>query len=62
MREDITIRNTAPHPVACVVTLAADADFADLFEVKGKRTQPGPSASAVAAASTLTFQSPAGRA
>ena len=56
MREDITIRNTAPHPAACVVTLAAAADFADLFEVKSKRTQPGPSASAVAAASTLTFQ------
>ncbi len=56
MREDITIRNTAQHPAACVVTLAAAADFADLFEVKGKRTQPGPSASAVAAASTLTFQ------
>jgi glycogen debranching enzyme len=56
MREDITIRNTAPLPAACAVTLAAAADFADLFEVKSGQTRGAPSISAVARASTLTFQ------
>jgi len=56
MREDITIRNTAPLPAACVVVLAAAADFADLFEVKVGRTHTGQSASAVAGASMLTFR------
>ncbi|HBW20213.1 MAG: glycogen debranching N-terminal domain-containing protein [Streptosporangiaceae bacterium] len=35
MREDVIIRNTSARSVRCVVTLDADADFADLFEVKG---------------------------
>jgi glycogen debranching enzyme len=56
MREDIAILNTAPLPAACVVTLAAAADFADLFEVKGGRTRAGRCASAVAGASMLSFQ------
>ena len=56
MREDITIRNTAALPAACLVTVAAAADFADLFEVKRGQTQAGPSASAVAGTSALTFQ------
>ena len=37
MREDVTIQNTALLPATCTVTLAADADFADLFEVKDGR-------------------------
>ncbi len=41
MREDITLRNSAPHAVICVLVLAVDADFADLFEVKGGRV-PAP--------------------
>ena len=36
MREDITLRNTSAKPKRCVITLAAEADFADLFEVKGQ--------------------------
>jgi glycogen debranching enzyme len=56
MREDITIRNTASHPAACLVTLAAAADFADLFEVKRGQTRAGPSARTVAGTSALTFQ------
>jgi len=56
MREDITIRNTAPLPAACMVTLTAAADFADLFEVKRGQTRAEPPARVVAAASTLTFQ------
>jgi glycogen debranching enzyme len=56
MREDITIRNTAPLPAACLVTLAAAADFADLFEVKRGQVRAWPSARTVAGTSALTFQ------
>jgi glycogen debranching enzyme len=35
--EDITIHNYAPHPAKCVIEIAVDADFADLFEVKERR-------------------------
>jgi glycogen debranching enzyme len=48
MREDITLRNTSAKPTRCVLALAAAADFADLFEVKG-RSKPRTSASVVAA-------------
>jgi hypothetical protein len=40
MREDVTLQNTALLPATCIVTLAADADFADLFEVKDGRVRP----------------------
>ncbi|HEY1323169.1 MAG TPA: glycogen debranching N-terminal domain-containing protein [Streptosporangiaceae bacterium] len=54
MREDITIRNTARQPAQVTVTLAADADFADLFEVKAG--QPGRAPAGVAATgATLSF-------
>jgi glycogen debranching enzyme len=39
LREEILIRNPAGEPTACTVTLAAEADFADLFEVKDGRVQ-----------------------
>jgi glycogen debranching enzyme len=39
MREDVTIRNTAARPARCIVALAADTDFADLFEVKAGRSR-----------------------
>jgi glycogen debranching enzyme len=39
LREDILIRNFAGEPVACTVTIAVEADFADLFEVKEGRVQ-----------------------
>ena len=48
LREDITIRNTAARTVRCVLAISADADFADLFEVKG-RSKPRASASVHAA-------------
>ncbi|GAA1271860.1 amylo-alpha-1,6-glucosidase [Arthrobacter pascens] len=35
--EQITVRNYAPAPAECVVSLRVDADFADLFEVKEAR-------------------------
>jgi len=56
MREDITIRNTAARTVRCVIELAADADFADLFEVKG-RSKPRTAASVHAADSALVITS-----
>src|SRR5215472_13549326 len=36
MREDITLRNTSAKGRRFRLTLAAEADFADLFEVKGR--------------------------
>ena len=39
MREDIVIRNFGDEPVPCVVELAVDVDFADLFEVKEGRVE-----------------------
>ena len=36
MREDITLRNTSARSRRFQVKLAAEADFADLFEVKGR--------------------------
>jgi len=52
MREDITIRNTAARTVRCTLELGVDADFADLFEVKG-RSKPRASVSVHAADSAL---------
>ena len=37
--EEITIRNYSPEEVECVVTVSAESDFADLFEVKEARVQ-----------------------
>jgi glycogen debranching enzyme len=37
--EEITIRNYSPDEAECVVTLSAESDFADLFEVKEARVQ-----------------------
>ena len=57
MREDITLRNTAARTVRCALELAADADFADLFEVKER---PGrEQAASVRAADAGTGRSPA---
>jgi glycogen debranching enzyme len=56
MREDITIRNTARRPAHLTVTLTADADFADLFEVKAGRARSA-AARVSAVGSTLTFHS-----
>jgi len=55
MREDITIHNTAGLSATVTVTLTADADFADLFEVKAGLAQPAAAVQAAATGSTLTF-------
>ncbi|CAN5696268.1 glycogen debranching N-terminal domain-containing protein [soil metagenome] len=39
MREDIAIRNFSDEAMPCLVELAIDADFADLFEVKEGRVE-----------------------
>jgi glycogen debranching enzyme len=41
IREDLTVQNPGPEPVACTVVLAVEADFADLFEVKAGRAGRG---------------------
>lgn len=41
MREDIRLRNFAEQPAHCLVELVLGADFADLFEVKEGRADPG---------------------
>ena len=56
MREDITLRNTAPRPKRCVLALTAEADFADLFEVKG-RSKPRTVATTNTADSALVITS-----
>jgi glycogen debranching enzyme len=40
LREELVIRNPAGEPTACTATVAVDADFADLFEVKEGRVRP----------------------
>jgi glycogen debranching enzyme len=57
MREDVTIRNTASLAATCIVTLATDADFADLFEVKDGRARPQAAASPSAGDAALRFTS-----
>jgi len=42
MREDITLRNYGPEPAAVEVSLAVEADFADLFLVKEHRLAQAP--------------------
>ncbi len=37
MREDLTVRNYGTEPAYCALEIEADADFADLFEVKEGR-------------------------
>ncbi len=56
MREDITLRNTSARSTRFSLALTAEADFADLFEVKG-RAKPRAVASAGTADSGLVITS-----
>src|SRR5580698_4387790 len=56
MREDITLRNTSSKTKRFRVTVIAEADFADLFEVKG-RSKSRAGASTALADSGLTITS-----
>src|SRR5215467_14993152 len=48
MREDITLRNTSARARRFRLTLVAEADFADLFEVKGRSRARAAATTAVA--------------
>src|SRR5215469_7077903 len=48
MREDITLRNTSARARRFRLTLVAEADFADLFEVKGRSRARASATTAVA--------------
>jgi glycogen debranching enzyme len=39
LREDLRLINPSAEPAACMLTVTADADFADLFEVKAGRAR-----------------------
>jgi len=39
MREDIVLRNLSREPAGCLLTIAVDADFADVFDVKEGRVR-----------------------
>jgi glycogen debranching enzyme len=60
MREDVTIHNTASRPASCVLAMAADADFADLLEVKHGPPHWQPGVSVDASDSELVISSPDG--
>jgi glycogen debranching enzyme len=55
MREDIVLRNLGPEPVGVTVTVAADADFADLFAVKEGRVHTPHGLAVDIGATSLTF-------
>ena len=60
MREDVTIQQHRLAARHLRVTLAADADFADLFEVKDGRARPQAAASTSATALHAEVRQPAG--
>jgi glycogen debranching enzyme len=55
MREDVVLRNLGPEPVGVTVTVAADADFADLFAVKEGRVHTPHGVGVDIGATSLTF-------
>ncbi|RJL25115.1 glycogen debranching N-terminal domain-containing protein [Bailinhaonella thermotolerans] len=58
MREDVTLTNMAGEPAACVVTLLAGSDVADLFEVKSDRVRHVGDVEGGAERGALRFYSP----
>jgi glycogen debranching enzyme len=55
MREDVVLRNLGPEPVGVTMTVAADADFADLFAVKEGRVHAPHGLAVDIGATSLTF-------
>ena len=55
MRIDLEIRNVGVTPADCTVTVAADTDFADLFQVKEGRLPTGVDVHRSVQDGTLTF-------
>jgi glycogen debranching enzyme len=60
MREDIVLRNVGAEAAGILVTVAVDADFADLFEVKECRVIPAGGVGVDLGANRLTY-TPFGR-
>jgi glycogen debranching enzyme len=55
MREDVVLRNLGPEPVGVILTLTAEADFADLFAVKDGRAHLPHGIAVDVGAASLTF-------
>ncbi|HZD13812.1 MAG TPA: glycogen debranching N-terminal domain-containing protein [Pseudonocardiaceae bacterium] len=55
MREDLVLRNLGGEAAGILVTIAVEADFADLFEVKDSRVVAPCSVSVDVGADTLTY-------
>ena len=55
MREDIVLRNVGPEAAGVLITVAVEADFADLFEVKECRAIPAGGVSVDLGANSLTY-------
>ncbi len=55
MREDIELRNVGKEPAYCLLELAVEADFADLFEVKEQRVVPTGATDVSVEGNTLVF-------
>jgi glycogen debranching enzyme len=55
MREDIVLRNVGVEAAGVLVTMAVEADFADLFEVKECRVIPAGGVSVDVGANSLTY-------
>jgi glycogen debranching enzyme len=58
MREDVVVRNLGREAAEVLVTVAVEADFADLFEVKEGRAGGPAAAVAEVGPGTLTYHSP----
>jgi glycogen debranching enzyme len=59
MHEEITLRNLGHEAAGVLVTLAVDADLADLFEVKEGRVTPHPAVQVTPGTDMLAFRSAA---
>lgn len=55
MREDLELRNVGKEPAYCLLELAVEADFADLFEVKEQRVAAGAPTEAAVVGDAIVF-------
>jgi glycogen debranching enzyme len=55
MREDLVLRNVGGEAAGVMITVAVEADFADLFEVKERRVVPASGVSVEVGANSLTY-------
>ncbi len=55
MREDLELRNFGSEPAYCLLELAVESDFADLFEVKEQRVAAGTPTDAKVVGDSIVF-------